>query len=172
MYAKTMRIERSFFWEDVYRATSFPNGFFVISFDGAAQDVCILPPCSQPPAHHLHLTHHTTITLLSKRTLSLPFLLCPLPSQVYIVPRLPNMDAGNGLQLKLVGLIVHGLGIWCFLIPPWIKDDSNLMIHLLRLVLADAQEKRAAAGYTPYFPSHARFHMGAYDRSMQLNTRH
>ena len=71
--------------------------------------------------------------------------------QAYIVPSYANTTSGAGMQLKLVGVLVHGFAAYAFIVPPTIKDDANLMIDILRRVLADVQQKRKDAkhGFHP-----------------------
>ena len=44
--------------------------------------------------------------------------------QPYRWPSLPNCDhGGSGVKFKLVGSWVHGVGIYLFLVPPWVRPS-------------------------------------------------
>jgi len=56
------------------------------------------------------------------------------------------------LRFKLLGVLVHGVGLYLNLVPFYVGDSANLNATVLQLVLKQIVDRRTAAGKSGTLP--------------------
>ena len=71
---------------------------------------------------------------------------------MYKAPNHPGFGSRDCLRFKLLGVLVHGIGVFLNLVPFYVGDSANLNATVLQLVLKQIVDRRIATGKSGTLP--------------------